>query len=413
MKQQNNNPIWGIFKFVFIIACFASFQASFFWGLKYVYVAAVLFLFCLLVRFTCPYLFGFNGRNTLWFLVLLTACALTGVHRNLNGKIDVVLSILPLYYLMNLKWDYKKNLFDSFRKWLGVFLLISLVYYLLYFIGLPLPHYTSSPGAESRDYDNYILFVVLPNAEYRFFSVFLEPGYLGCLMALLLFAGDYKLDKKHWYNRIFALSLFFTLSLAGWGLTLLGWFLDYLKKNKMKTYAKIGLLAVLLAVTVAGVSYFKDYNGGNNIINESILQRLEYDEDRGTIAGDNRTSEANLIYFYFSFLNSNNIWFGVDNPDDVIEGSYADWTSFVICYGFVGLAGFVLFLIVSVFIDKRNRYQRFILVLLYALMFFQTVYGIYWLIYISVFVIGLSFLSEQTSQNAINKSDYAVRVSSK
>lgn len=314
-----------------------------------------------------------------------------------------------------MKWEVKKNLFDTLRKVLGVFLLVSVAYYFLFFIGLPLPHSSATPGEESRVYDNYFLFVILPNELHslRFMSVFLEPGYLGCLLALLLYAGKYKFNRENWYNWIFAIALFFTLSLAGWGLTFLGLFLNYMRRNKLRTITKFFLLIVLGFAVIGSGFYFKSFNNGNNIINESIIERLEYDENSGTISGYQRTNEALSYYFLYTFLNSDYVWLGVDNPDDTIEGDAADWTVFVICYGFIGLAGFILFLITSIFIDKKNRYQRFCLVLLYALMFFQTVYGIYWLIYISVLLLGLTSLSEEYLIESYKKSNNAVRVSSK
>lgn len=53
------------------------------------------------------------------------------------------------------------------------------------------------------------------------------------------------------------------------------------------------------------------YNGGRNVLNEKILSRLQYDEDKG-ISGNNRTSHLADAYFE-QYTNNGQILFGVGN----------------------------------------------------------------------------------------------------
>ena len=120
----------------------------------------------------------------------------------------------------------------------------------------------------------------------RFGSVFLEPGYLAVFLVFLLYARRFDFSIRD--NRIMLYSIILSFSLAGYVLSLLGYlFSRHVNNGKNRIVFKILTLGLsLLVLYLFAVSY----NGGDNDINNQIVQRLQYDKEKG-ISGNNRSSD--------------------------------------------------------------------------------------------------------------------------
>ena len=160
----------------------------------------------------------------------------------------------------------------------------------------------------------------MEDSQIRFCSIFLEPGYIGTLLSFLLYVG--KFDFKKRYNLILLVALVLTLSLAGFVVSAMGWV--FIKLQEGKSIKRLFyILAVLGSIYWGGISY----NGGRNVLNEKILSRLQYDEDKG-ISGNNRTSHLADAYFE-QYTNNGQILFGVGNQTiRKINGGSAKGASF-------------------------------------------------------------------------------------
>ena len=101
--------------------------------------------------------------------------------------------------------------------------------------------------------------------------------------AFLLYANDYNLKNKK--SIIILISVLASMSLAGWMLAFIGFILNLFSKRKIK-FSRLLLYVILL---LSFIQVGKNYNSGNNVINERILSRLEYDESKG-FTGNNRNS---------------------------------------------------------------------------------------------------------------------------
>lgn len=130
----------------------------------------------------------------------------------------------------------------------------------------------------------------------RFQSIFLEPAFLGTLMAYILYSirFDFKKYKSAW---ILLVGLILSLSLAGYLLTILGLFFNAWSKDKsVKKIAQ----SILLILVLYGMSL--TYNDGHNFINEKVIERLDRDNEHG-IKGNNRVGDATNFYFDKLFIN--------------------------------------------------------------------------------------------------------------
>lgn len=95
--------------------------------------------------------------------------------------------------------------------------------------------------------ENYFFFVLKGGLDqYRFYSVFDEPGVLGTLGAYLLYAAKYNLSK--WYNLIIFISCLFTFSLAFYVLTFIGYMYYSTKSVRKFLYLMAGLVLIGLFV---------------------------------------------------------------------------------------------------------------------------------------------------------------------
>jgi hypothetical protein len=292
---------WTIYEWVILVGLLQSFKAYFLWGISDIIMQIALVAVSLFSLVISPYLFTYSKNNAMWFLLLLLASSITSINSNFNGFLFSVLRILPVFFILLLKTDYKINLFLFIRKWFSLLLLISVTGWILYLIGVELPYkmiyYGSYEGFAHYTYENHYLYLVQVSRFItfpRFYSVFIEPGYLGCLLSIMLFLGNYKFDKT---NIPFWISLFLTFSLAGWILTLFGFVAMRLVNSKYR----ITWLVTIVTVMLISSNFAKKYNDGNNWVNYAFFNRLEYDAEKG-IAGYNRSSEATIDYFWNTFF---------------------------------------------------------------------------------------------------------------
>jgi hypothetical protein len=258
---------------------------------------------------------------------------------NLNGYVVAIGGLLPAFLVFGLKSEFKEDLRHFLTKALGVMIFLSLIWYLLFLVGVNLPHfeYVVSGGDYENQYSIYYFFVIKHDGDLlamllpRFPFVFYEPGYFGCLMAVLLFLDDYKFDKKHLENFVFLLSLILSLSLAGIIIGIFG-FIAYFIKNSTH---KVRWLT--LTILVFGAFYFgvTNYNNGDNLINNALFSRFEINENTGTIEGNSRFSSDVSDYFWKDFIHTSNLFLGlgVEKGGKILTNDNVDYLSFTIRYG--------------------------------------------------------------------------------
>lgn len=381
-----------LYKILVVTACFSSFGAWFLVKadgliLSFIYLALFVLFYVLY-----PHYYRFEKKSKTFFFLLLIAVLGTNVHSNLNGIISNLVSILPFFLLFNLRQDLKSETLDFLLKALSYCMAVSLTAYALVIIGVPLPH-TYLYVTDFYQFENYYFFlrfisfvdVLLPIPRFSF--IFYEPGYTGCIISLLLYIYSYDF-KKYKELYILLIALFFTLSLAGWLITIAGFF-AYKFKNSKKGLGWIVVLAI--SFVVAGL-FFKNYKGGDNIVNIAIIERLKIGErDDGLMSGYNRSSESLRDYFWTDFIHSGETLFGRQDAErffDEDEKNTTDWMAYVIRYGWVGLILFLLFIFYPPFAFRQHRYDLFVLSGLYLLVFLQTIFLIYGYMYLTVFSLG-------------------------
>lgn len=341
-------------------------------GAVYRLVSIVLMMFAFLYQAQCNV--SLKKTNTIIAIIVFYLLAL-----NISGFLGIasvigsIIKLYPLLVLASAPQKDQKEILLYVSKGLGFILVLGLIAHFLILLGVPFP---TIPVTRNGYYINYILdlkivFVLDLFANIRFMSVFLEPGYLGVLMAFMLYANRF--NMKSWYNKVFLISLLASFSLGGYMVMLICYGLFLYSKNKLNFRSVAVSLLVLTAIVVAA----ERINDGNNMLNHLILERLVISNDEKVIIGNNRFSEG-TDYYYEQYQDRLLLGLGIETVsklsanvdyEDGITG--AGYKVYFLTYGILS-AIFMLFfyMVLGLSYTKNKKYTYcYILVLIITFVF--------------------------------------------
>lgn len=294
----------------------------------------------------------------------------------------------PAIYLIWLPKDYQADLLKFVTKWYAIMLGIGLVeYFMTLVMTIPNIGRFSFPGyMPYTNYGFYIKTTADNDFINRFNAFFLEPGHQALVSLFLLMANKFKF-KTNRYCILLALGVIFSFSLAGYILATVGFILMWVNNvRKLILVVGTGAAMVIGALT---------WNGGDNDVNNLIISRLEYDEEKG-IKGNNRfTIDTDLTFKRGQ--ESGESWFGLRNRTNmkIIDG--AGFKIFVIKFGWIGVILSALFYLAVIPPGADRRYTTIFIVVL-TLCFIQRAYPT-WYSWILPYVLGI-YLERKSSEGA-------------
>lgn len=288
------------------------------------------------------------------------------------------LMCLPVILLIQLPFEYKKDLLRFCTKWYALMLIPSfLIYVITLFIQLPsFGLYIHPPYPPFSNYIFYLKTTFDYGIFVRFNAFFLEPGHQALLSTFLMIANRFRFKEMPWLW-VLLICVIFSFSLAGYLLTFVGFAL--LKIDSVpKALIVAGITATFVAGTIA-------WSGGDNTLNELIISRLEYDEASG-IKGNNRFYN-NTDYEFGRIIGTKYFWTGVQGKVnmDLIGG--AGFKIYILQLGMVGTLLALIFYI-SLIPDKPDYRFTIGFLLVLVLCFFQRAYP-YWYSWLFPYVIGM------------------------
>lgn len=254
----------------------------------------------------------------------------------------------------------KELVFSTYRTFYSIVtfvLLLSIINYILYQLGLSFGGVAIDPLNKLRMH-KYMMypFLVVPMGEinYRFFSIFDEPGVVGTLCALIL-VGE-KLNFKKKSNIIFlvagllSMSMFFFVGLA-LSVAL------FSNNNKRRLYMFVAIFAFWGLTQKIPVLY------------DTIWSRLEYNADTGMLAGDNRSGGMSGEFFE-SIVGSPLFFTGFGSEFAEQFAGEASLKLIIITYGFI----FVFFNVLGYMILARREISNRLDWIYFLIFFFATIY---------------------------------------
>lgn len=307
-----------------------------------------------------------------------------------------------IYVFLMLRIEYKKDIINFITKWFAVILGVSLVYFVLYNLGIPLPHNTILFAEVSNysNFNNYFLFIQPDSLThiFRFQSVFLEPGHMVMGLAPLLFVNQYNLKNR--YVVIMLVALLSSFSLAAYAVTAVGFIWEVVLRGNYKSLAVSGLMLIIFVAFIA-----RFYEG--DLFDELIFQRLHFED--GDISGNDRMN----LYFagvFASFVQSSDFLLGVGSfdQDEMFYGhGSSGWQVFTYIYGLVGLLmGIIAYL--SPAFTHRKKWSVWGLSIICLLILAVNGYPTWWCMLI-IITFGSELLSESTEAKD-NKKQMIIRI---
>lgn len=301
-------------------------------------VASLLSIFYLRVR----HLKLSTSHNVVMGLLMLFFANLFQSGLGILSLISIVCQVYILWVLFS-EPHYKSSILKRIVNLLAIVLVPGIVLHLYLFItntllpGIPIVH----PRNNEYIFFNYIVLLKgighYESDGLRFQSVFLEPGYLGTLLAFLLYSikFDFAKYKSAW---VLLISLFLSLSLAGYILCYIGYMLCLWSERRkfLRNVIPFFLLIIFFEVSI-------NYNNGNNYIYENIIERLELDEDKG-IKGNNRVGAGTDFYFQKS-LSDGSFLLGIGAEKIIAINGGEGWTNIVDYDNQIRGAGYKIFIL--------------------------------------------------------------------
>lgn len=321
------------------------------------------------------------------FLLIASAYIWATVFVDHSGVVTLF-NFLAFAFIPTLK---KEVVFETYRVFRKIFVIImglSIVNYILVLLGIDFMGVVIDPLNKLKDY-KYIMhpFVVTPLGmeSTRFHAIYDEPGSVGTLVGLILIAERMNFQKKG--NMVLLIAGLLSLSFYFYIAMIYGIIL-FSKRLKRKWLYVCMLIGFIIA----------SYN--NEFLYNNLWYRFEYDVDKGTLVGNNRSSMS--LDNAYEAIKSTPLFFtglGSAAAEDFV-GS-ASFKLIILKHGFIFLAlnilGYLLLAIRQIK-DRRD-------LLFFFVFFILTLYqrpGFYNTASIFLYVIVINLFGSDNCGNRLN-----------
>ncbi len=309
-------------------------------------------------------------KNIYLFLLILAVSILYSVNSGVSilGYINISFSLFVAFG----NDEITKKTFNYFVNIYAAIILLSSIVWIGVLMGVVSPIGTIAASNEFKSYD-YTIYPLTVYANrlmfYRFCGPFDEPGVVGTTSAILLFILGFK--AKDW--KTYALILSGALSLS------LFFFMEVFLFFVVKNATSLRLRHLLIFALFVGLLY--GLTKDNEIISERLWERVEWNEEEGTIAGDNRmVGDANEYFKKKRWTTE--YWFGlkdVKSSNQFFEGSSSYKVIILKC----GMICFSLY--VAFFLLYARKYCKRTKFFLFATLFLTTIFQRPWMFGIGYF----------------------------
>lgn len=398
MIKYNEKKIFGLLKFFLFLGFIKSMNFYWFWYINSGFFYLSIFIIILICLRYYPYIFYRSPKKLLLFISLFFLGEIYAYDATESSFkfVSCFIYAIIISKLLFLKDTYKQSILLYFTKYLALIIVISFPLYLIILAVGFIPSFgkiTYEGAASIYNYYNYGILLMNNFYYYRFHAVFCEPGHLGMVIALLLYANKFKFDNKNKYTVILLIGLIFTFSLAAYVLCVLGFLLTKFQK-------KISILHVftLSLISFLFIHIAQSYNNGKNLINELILERLEFDEERG-ISGNNRVNYGAQISFLTLTPNELLHGIGKENTED-LGASGPGFQVFIMRYGAISYLIIFLFYLFSG-LSTDNKKEVFGYIFLFYLLLLQRSYP-YWMAFTFIYIAITRIKSNENRNNKFN-----------
>lgn len=306
----------------------------------------------------------YNKKAPILFISLLTCFIYWESHYSTFMIMINTFFFVTLTTLIMFSDEQKKMLLNFITKYFSIFLVISLVAFLLDNWGISFISPTKIQMGERYLSFNHYLFInpQITGVDLitRFRSIYAEPGHLAMGATMLLAANHFNLKNK--YVVVLLIVNIFSLSLAAYISTVLGLLLFNASVKKIKYV--VGMSIVVIFFNAVLVHY-----GNDEILDYYIWRRLEYSESSGTIEGNDRTT-AKYDQLYEETISKPSLFILGNNEYDKKDdyGGNAGYKKYIVEKGFFGVFLLICFYSFNAF-KYRDKDVLFVTIITLLLLF--------------------------------------------
>lgn len=334
--------------------------------------------------------FSFDGHTGRIILALLVLVSWGIFNESVGMGIGMLCSYFPVFYLIALPRAYMSDLLRFVTKWVAILLIPALIVYwiTLFFPLRPVGMFVME-GYEP--FKNYI-FYIQTTYDYglifpRFNAFFPEPGHMSMVCVFLMMANRFEFKRLPWMWIILT-AVLFSFSLAGYILTVTGFMLLRIDSLAKGVFFSVAMISVILGVM--------NYAGGDNAVNQMILDRLKYDQSKG-IEGNNRFFN-NTDFEFDKALKSGDYWAGVNGKTNMELIGGAGFKIYILWHGLIG-ALLVLALYASVIPPCPDWHYTLAFLFILILCFIQNAYPA-WYAWLFPYVLGLNLNRKESATDS-------------
>lgn len=296
---------------------------------------------------------------------------------NLNDALSSIFTkLLPLLFVILLTIEEKRKFLRYVTNLFAIIIAVSLFFFTIWFCGISLPSTIIEHTSDSfyPHFTSYYFFIIQGNLGIltRFQSIFTEPGHLGMLSALLLYANSYNFRK--WQCWVLLSGVIWSFSLAAYILLISGVIIYRILSTKRIIISIMKTVIVMACFIVGSVAFYIAFP--DTILSTLIFSRLEINEERG-ISGNNR-NDASFMKYYKELEETKNYFtgIGIDQYAKLtFSGGNSSYRVFIVQYGLIGITLLFLFGVGIVWPVHSKIYWG--LLLLYCLSFYQRPYALW------------------------------------
>lgn len=301
---------------------------------------------------------------------------------------DVIFAIIALFKLNVVQ---KTNLYETVLTVFAIITLPSLIYYVLYLIGMNIPYSvlaSDNAGKVARGiWYMHFPFGLLAREPYtlaRYCGLFDEPGVVGTMCALL-FAGGYRRCNKKILMLILVEGIM-SLSMAFYLLLIIFFIAEAFNRGAFKLAITGSILVLLLYVFING--------SFENELLLTLQKRIDFSSF--FLVKDNRTSEMfDRAYQQFIDEGGYSLFMGkggfgayANNPQMFGANSYK---CIIYDLGIIGFIEYICFFVICIFTQKwRKDYIPFLAVFVASVYQRAYVFKASW---VCIFILTLSYIN--------------------
>lgn len=338
-----------------------------------------------------PDLFYFDIKLRFPLFFLFVVLFWNGLHASIIGFVEIVFTFIILFFLINTKSEVKSELIQFVTKYFAIGILISLIYYILWLLGIELPN-TNGSHPQGYTFVNYYLMTIKDVFEGgimvpRFQSVFLEPGHL--TMGIIPTICMNRFDLRNKYVTILFIAQLFTLSLAGYVCLFALALICIFKTTPIRF---LGVTSIILLTVYCGQLSFKSSKYEGNVIYDMIIARAINYGDNGQIMG-NRFKDNTLKAYNNLMESSDAFWgFGLSEEGQKAQDGSSGYKVYIVLYGIIGIL-----LLTCFYLSYLYRFQSIWglqMLLIYILLFLQNSYP-FWFVVVFSYILALPYFSRE------------------